>query len=87
MVQMKHFKSNKFQNPCSSTYLNACNSPTASRRRSAVMFNEYVILHTPPANHQANDKNICSAEKTTQAGDGNIWQVRVHHFLTRNIEF
>lgn len=49
------------------------------------MFNEYVILHTPPANHQTNDKNICSAEKTTQTGDGNIWQVQ--HFLQRKIMY
>ncbi|XP_037028717.1 voltage-dependent T-type calcium channel subunit alpha-1G isoform X5 [Bradysia coprophila] len=70
-------ESEQLINPCSSNYLNTCNSPTAARRRSAVMFNEYVILHTPPANHQANDKNICSAEKTTQTGDGNIWQVNL----------
>lgn len=47
------------------------------------MFNEYVILHTPPSNqHQgssASDKNICSAEKMTQTSDmgSSIWQVNL----------
>lgn len=43
------------------------------------MFNEYVILHTPPSiadnNQSNNNKNVCLSEKTTQAGDGNIWKV------------
>lgn len=40
------------------------------------MFNEYVILHTPPTMPEPTpDKNICSSEKMTQTGDGSIWQV------------
>lgn len=40
------------------------------------MFNEYVILHTPPNVSEAQtNKNISQVEKTTQAGDGNIWKV------------
>lgn len=61
-----------FQNPCTSGFLS---SPTTARRRSAVMFNEYVILHTPPANQHQTDKNIFSAEKMTQTSDNSIWQV------------
>lgn len=40
------------------------------------MFNEYVILHTPPTIPEPTpDKNVCSSEKMTQTGDGSIWQV------------
>lgn len=51
--------------------------PSSTRRRSSVMFNEYVILHTPPTinDAQANNKNVCLSEKTTQTSDGNIWKV------------
>lgn len=39
------------------------------------MFNEYVILHTPPTIPEPQaDKNAFSLEKMTQTGDG-IWQV------------
>ena len=39
------------------------------------MFNEYVILHTPPNIPEPQpDKNAFSLEKMTQTGDG-IWQV------------
>lgn len=42
------------------------------------MFNEYVILHTPtPLPEQPTSKNVSLSEKTTQAGDGNIWQVNL----------
>lgn len=42
------------------------------------MFNEYVILHTPTSlPEQPANKNVISSEKTTQAGDGNIWQVNL----------
>lgn len=42
------------------------------------MFNDYVILHTPPAIATPQpDKNVCSAEKMTQTSDGNIWQVNL----------
>lgn len=51
--------------------------PSSARRRSSVMFNEYVILHTPPNVSEAQtNKNISQVEKTTQAGDGNIWKVK-----------
>ncbi|CAH0564653.1 unnamed protein product [Brassicogethes aeneus] len=51
-----------------------------NRRRSSVMFSGVVVLHgennTPPSSSQNIDKkNVCSSEKTTQAGDGNIWQI------------
>jgi voltage-dependent calcium channel T type alpha-1G len=51
--------------------------PTSTRRRgSSVMFNEYVILHAPPAIPDPNvDQNSFSMEKMTQAGDGSVWQV------------
>lgn len=42
------------------------------------MFNEYVLLHTPPALKEPQssvEKTVCSSEKMTQAGDGSIWQV------------
>lgn len=54
--------------------------PTSNRRRSSVMFNEYVILHTPTAISECTtttNKNVSLSEKTTQAGDGNIWQVTI----------
>lgn len=42
------------------------------------MFNEYVILHTPTTlPEQTSNKNVALSEKTTQAGDGNIWQVNL----------
>jgi hypothetical protein len=56
--------------------------PTSTRRRgSSVMFNEFVILHTPPAIPEPqNDKNALSVEKMTQTGEG-IWQVSgIFHF-------
>lgn len=55
-----------------------------NRRRSSVMFSGVVVLHgenPSPPNSSINllstnidRKNVCSSEKTTQAGDGNIWQ-------------
>lgn len=53
---------------------------SANRRRSSVMFNEYVILHTPQSMNVGADGlpdgrlGKCS-EKMTQTSDGNIWQV------------
>ncbi|CAH1954297.1 unnamed protein product [Acanthoscelides obtectus] len=58
-----------------------------NRRRSSVMFSDIIMLHgqnvSPPSsssnllatNTNIDKKNVCSSEKTTQAGDGNIWQV------------
>ncbi|GAB0089753.1 Voltage-dependent T-type calcium channel subunit alpha [Sergentomyia squamirostris] len=54
--------------------------PTSTRRRSSVMFNEYVILHTPPTLPDATvEKNV--SEKMTQAGDGSIWQVNLQNTI------
>ncbi|XP_055678127.1 voltage-dependent T-type calcium channel subunit alpha-1G isoform X3 [Lutzomyia longipalpis] len=54
--------------------------PISTRRRSSVMFNEYVILHTPPTVPDANvEKNV--SEKMTQAGDGSIWQVNLQNTI------
>ncbi|XP_021706156.1 voltage-dependent T-type calcium channel subunit alpha-1G isoform X2 [Aedes aegypti] len=52
-------------------------SPTSSgRRRSSVMFNEYVIHHTPPTiPAPTTDKNVYCLEKMTQTSDSGIWQV------------
>jgi len=61
------------QNSASSSLLSP---PTSTRRRgSSVMFNEFVILHTPPSIPEPqSDKNALSVEKMTQTSDG-IWQV------------
>jgi len=51
------------------------------------MFNEFVILHTPPKIEPQNDKNTLSVEKMTQTAEGGIWQVSIYtlsffiHFL------
>lgn len=42
------------------------------------MFNEFVILHTPPKIEPQNDKNTLSVEKMTQTGEGGIWQVSIY---------
>ncbi|XP_055913400.1 uncharacterized protein LOC129947020 isoform X4 [Eupeodes corollae] len=61
--------------PCTSGFLSP---PSSARRRSSVMFNEFVILHTPPSIPEpTQDKNVCSSEKMTQTGDGTIWQVNL----------
>lgn len=79
------------QNSASSSLLSP---PTSTRRRgSSVMFNEFVILHTPPKiEPPQNDKNTLSAEKMTQTGDTGtgIWQVSIlfpstHHFAAREM--
>lgn len=41
------------------------------------MFNEFVILHTPPAIPEPqNERNVLTVEKMTQTSEG-IWQVSV----------
>ncbi|XP_076629158.1 ca[2+]-channel protein alpha[[1]] subunit T isoform X2 [Colletes latitarsis] len=63
---------------------NALLSPpcTHYRRRSSVMFSDVVLLHG--SNNVGNalqttsmvspgERNVCSSEKTTQTGDGNVW--------------
>ncbi|XP_054086828.1 uncharacterized protein LOC105219445 [Zeugodacus cucurbitae] len=78
-------------NPCTSGFLSP---PTSASRRPSVMFNEYVLLHTPPAisepltipsttttNVAEKSGGVCSSEKMTQAGDGSIWQVNLPQTL------
>lgn len=49
---------------------------SANRRRSSVMFNEYVILHTPQTGEGLPDGRLAKySEKMTQTSDGNVWQV------------
>uniref|UniRef100_A0A1A9VSZ8 Ion transport domain-containing protein n=1 Tax=Glossina austeni TaxID=7395 RepID=A0A1A9VSZ8_GLOAU len=67
--------------PCTSGFLSP---PSATSRRPSVMFNEYVLLHTPPALKEAataTEKTVSSSEKMTQAGDGSIWQVNLPQTL------
>lgn len=45
-------------------------SPSISRRRSNVIFNDYILLHS-----KSDAENSTSTEKMTQVGDGSIWQV------------
>lgn len=43
------------------------------------MFNEFVILHTPPTipePQNGNERNVLTVEKMTQTSEG-IWQVSV----------
>ncbi|XP_056643693.1 voltage-dependent T-type calcium channel subunit alpha-1H-like isoform X1 [Diorhabda sublineata] len=50
-------------------------SISGNARRSSVMFSDLIILHGQNSSTTAYKKNVCSSEKTTQAGDGNIWQI------------
>uniref|UniRef100_A0A6P7GCZ7 Voltage-dependent T-type calcium channel subunit alpha-1G-like n=1 Tax=Diabrotica virgifera virgifera TaxID=50390 RepID=A0A6P7GCZ7_DIAVI len=50
-------------------------SVSSNTRRSSVMFSDLIILHGQNSSTTAYKKNVCSSEKTTQAGDGNIWQI------------
>nr|XP_031829681.1 voltage-dependent T-type calcium channel subunit alpha-1G isoform X6 [Nomia melanderi]XP_031829682.1 voltage-dependent T-type calcium channel subunit alpha-1G isoform X6 [Nomia melanderi]XP_031829683.1 voltage-dependent T-type calcium channel subunit alpha-1G isoform X6 [Nomia melanderi] len=53
------------------------------RRRSSVMFNDVVLLHgsnnnvgnalQPSSTVSPGERNVCSSEKMTQTGDGNVW--------------
>nr|XP_034187863.1 voltage-dependent T-type calcium channel subunit alpha-1G isoform X2 [Osmia lignaria] len=63
---------------------NALLSPpcTHYRRRSSVMFNDVVLLHGSNSVGNAlqagsivspGERNVCSSEKMTQTGDGNVW--------------
>lgn len=63
---------------------NALLSPpcTHYRRRSSVMFSDVVLLHGSNSIGNAlqagtavssGEKNVCSSEKMTQTGDGNVW--------------
>ncbi|XP_011298535.1 voltage-dependent T-type calcium channel subunit alpha-1H isoform X1 [Fopius arisanus] len=62
---------------------NALLSPpcTHYRRRSSVMFNDVVMLHGGSVNTLpgsigqpvCGERNVCSSEKMTQTGDGNVW--------------
>ncbi|XP_045478266.1 voltage-dependent T-type calcium channel subunit alpha-1G isoform X2 [Harmonia axyridis] len=69
----------------SSTNLLAPSIPLNNRRRSSVMFSDVILRHgenSSPPSSSANllsvnidRKNVCQSEKTTQTGDGDIWQV------------
>ncbi|XP_023315824.1 voltage-dependent T-type calcium channel subunit alpha-1G isoform X4 [Trichogramma pretiosum] len=61
---------------------NALLSPPSApqRRRSSVMFSEVILLHGSSVNTLpgsigtvTGERNICSSEKMTQTGDGNVW--------------
>lgn len=63
---------------------NALLSPpcTHYRRRSSVMFSDVVLLHGSNSVGNAlqagtavspGERNVCSSEKMTQTGDGNVW--------------
>ncbi|XP_011497163.1 PREDICTED: voltage-dependent T-type calcium channel subunit alpha-1G [Ceratosolen solmsi marchali] len=49
------------------------------RRRSSVMFSDVILLHgrsvntLPGSIGMAGERNVCSSEKMTQTGDGNVW--------------
>ncbi|KAK7571216.1 hypothetical protein V9T40_014820 [Parthenolecanium corni] len=61
----------------SGIFLNASPNKNTARRQSSVVFSDVVTLRTDEntvSNAEAT-KNICSSEKMTQAGDGNIWQI------------
>ncbi|KAK9883220.1 hypothetical protein WA026_001409 [Henosepilachna vigintioctopunctata] len=69
----------------SSTNLLAPSMPLNNRRRSSVMFSDVILRHgengSPPSSSanllsvNIDKKNVCQSEKTTQTGDGDIWQV------------
>ncbi|RLU22910.1 hypothetical protein DMN91_005188 [Ooceraea biroi] len=54
---------------------------THYRRRSSVMFSDVVLLHgsnnvgnaLQPGTVTPGERNVCSSEKMTQTGDGNVW--------------
>lgn len=54
---------------------------THYRRRSSVMFSDVVLLHgsnnvgnaLQPGTVMPGERNVCSSEKMTQTGDGNVW--------------
>ena len=56
----------------------SASTKNGSHRSSNVAFSDIVMLHTNESVTNiasAGEKNICSSEKMTQAGDGNVWQV------------
>ncbi|KAL9871929.1 ca[2+]-channel protein alpha[[1]] subunit T isoform 1-T4 [Glossina fuscipes fuscipes] len=81
ILQLGNIGKPKHTHPCTSGFLSP---PSATSRRPSVMFNEYVLLHTPPALKDATtatEKTVSSSEKMTQAGDGSIWQVNLPQTL------
>ncbi|KAK0098542.1 hypothetical protein PV326_007002 [Microctonus aethiopoides] len=66
---------------------------THYRRRSSVMFSDVVMLHGDSINtlpgsvigHQAMsaEHNVCSSEKMTQTGDGNVWSTSPINHVTQ----
>ncbi|XP_065204837.1 voltage-dependent T-type calcium channel subunit alpha-1H-like isoform X2 [Planococcus citri] len=59
----------------SSKYITASPSKNSTRRQSNVVFSDVVLLHSNESTSGETTKNVCSSEKMTQAGDGNIWQI------------
>lgn len=61
----------------SGIFLNASPNKNVARRQSSVVFSDVVTLRTGEntTSNTETTKNICSSEKMTQAGDGNIWQI------------
>ncbi|XP_058804886.1 voltage-dependent T-type calcium channel subunit alpha-1G isoform X2 [Phymastichus coffea] len=63
---------------------NALLSPPSvqHRRRSSVMFSDVILLHGSSVNTlpgsigvAGGERNVCSSEKMTQTGDGNVWSM------------
>jgi hypothetical protein len=66
----------------------SASSKNSSHRPSNVAFSDVVMLHTNENvtnSASAGEKNICSSEKMTQAGDGNVWQVGSTPFPLKKI--
>lgn len=59
-----------FQGNQSTPLLLSPPSTNGQRRRSSVMFSDEVTT----LNSGSETKNVCSSEKMTQTGDGEIWQ-------------
>lgn len=82
LLRVPSVVSNQDDNAYESSSANLLSPPVASRRRSSVMFSDVVLLHgengsppSGPSGSNVDKKNVCSSEKMTQTGDGNIWQV------------
>lgn len=62
-----------FQGHSAGNLLSPPGTTNLSRRRSSVMFNDVVLLHGDQTMSQTT-RNVCSSEKMTQTGDGNLWE-------------
>lgn len=63
---------NPFQGFHMGNLLSPPGSTNLSRRRSSVMFNDVVLLHEDQTTLQTTH-NVCSSEKMTQTGEGDLW--------------